>query len=337
MTRTTLLLTQRDIEQLIDLKTAIRVVREAFKASARGQAVMPPKVYLPLPRTSDFRAMPAYLERPAACGVKWVNVHPHNRRLGLPTVMAIIIINDPRSGFPLAVMDGLVVTKLRTAAAAAVAADTLARRTSRVVGLVGCGAQADAQVLALAEVLPLERVKVWGYLPHEAQRFCQRMRGLLSQVRFEPLGTIESCVREVDVLVTLTPSRRPLIRRSWVAPGVHINAIGADAPGKQELEWQILRDATVIVDDRRQARDAGELNVPIRRGQLSPRKIHATLAEVLIGRMPGRRSPREVTVFDATGLAIHDVALGDAIVRRAQHRGVGRRLAFFHPRIDPPH
>lgn len=325
----TLVLTQRDIARLADLPTAIRVVREAFKAMARQDAVMPPKVYLPLPGGSDFRAMPAFLRRPPACGMKWVNVHPRNRRKGLPTVMAVIVINDPATGAPLAVLDGLLITKLRTAAASAVAAQTLARRGSRVVGLVGCGAQADAQLLALAAVFRLSHVKVWGHLPGEARRFCQGMRRVLPRVAYEPCATVERCARDVDILVTLTPSRRALVRRSWLAPGTHINAVGADAPGKQELDPRILQEATVVVDEREQAIHGGELNVPISRRQFRPRDIRGTLGEILIGKTRGRRAPEELTVFDSTGLAIHDVALGAALVRRAQRLGAGRRVALF--------
>ena len=171
MTPQTRILTQRDIPRLADVPTAIRVVREAFKAMARGETVMPSKIYLPLPHQSDFRAMPAFLKRPPACGVKWVNVHPQNPARGLPTVMAVVIINDPATGAPLAIMDGLHITKLRTAAAGAVAAQTLARRESRVVGLIGCGARADAQLFALAEACRLRRVQIWGFLPGEAARF----------------------------------------------------------------------------------------------------------------------------------------------------------------------
>jgi len=173
----TRILTQREIARLVDLPTAIRVIRNAFIATARGDTRMPPKLYLPLSRDSDFRAMPAALRRPAACGIKWVNVHPANPAKGLPSIMAIIVINDPATGVPLAVMDGLLITKLRTAAAAAVAAKALARPGSRVVGLVGCGGQADAQVLALAELFHLDHVRVWGRLPGEAARFCARLRG----------------------------------------------------------------------------------------------------------------------------------------------------------------
>jgi len=326
MTPATLLLTQRDVAPLIDIPTAIRVVRQAFMAMARGETVMPPKLYLPLPHDSDFRAMPAYLQRPAACGVKWVNVHPRNRRRGLPTVMAVIVLNDPATGVPLAVMDGVLVTTLRTAAAAAVAAAVLARRDSRVVGLVGCGAQAEAQLLALAHVRPVSRVNVWGHTPGEAERFCARMRRQFSRVRYVPCAEIEPCVREADLIVTVTPSRRPLVKRSWLRAGVHLNAIGADAPGKQELDPRILTDALVVVDEREQAIHGGELNVPVRRGQFRRRQIHATLGEILIGKKRGRGDPHELTVFDSTGLAIHDIALGAEILRRARRRGLGRGI-----------
>jgi alanine dehydrogenase len=322
-------LSRADVARVLDVPTAIRVVREAFKAMARGQAVMPPKIYLPLSGGSDFRAMPAFLASPPACGMKWVNVHPRNRRLGLPTVMALIAINDPATGVPLAVMDGLLITKLRTAAATAVAAQVLARRNSQVAGLIGCGAQADAQVLALAELFRLSRVKVWGRAAGEAVRFAARMRRALPRIAVEPCASLERCARETDILVTLTPSTRPLVRRSWLSPGTHINAVGADAPGKQELDPRILREAVVVVDEREQAIHGGELNVPIRQGLYHPRRIRGTLGELLLGRRAGRRSREELTVFDSTGLAIHDVAVAAAVLRRAQRLRIGRRLDLF--------
>ena len=325
----TRLLSQQDVARLIDMKTAIRVTRHAFVAMARGQAVMPSKLYLSLPHQSDFRAMPAYLAHPPACGVKWVNVHPHNRARKLPTVMAVIVLNDPATGVPLAVMDGLLITKLRTAAAAAVAAQALARPDSRTVGLVGCGAQADAQILALATIFRLDRVNVWGHTPGEAARFCVRMNRQLPNILFMPLRSIKACVSGMDLVVTVTPSRRPLVKRAWLAPGTHVNAIGADASGKQELDPQILRDAVVVVDDRSQSIHGGELNVPVRRRQYDPRRIHASLGEVLIGRRSGRRRASDITVFDSTGLAIHDIALGAEALRRARRLGIGQRIQLF--------
>lgn len=327
---TTLILTERDVQRVLDWPTAIRSARGALVQLARGDAAMPPKLYLDLP-AGDFRAMLARVSRPAACGIKWVNVHPANPRRRLPTVMAVIVLNDPATGAPVAVMDGLWITKVRTAAAAAVAAETLARRSVRRVALIGCGAQADAQLLALRHVRRFTEVWVWGLRAGEAARFCARMQRRLSGVRLRPAPTVKEAVRSADLIVTLTPSRRPLVRSAWVAPGTHINAIGADAPGKQELDPVILRRAVVVVDDRAQAVHAGELNVPVSRHQYAPARIQATLGEVLTRRRPGRRSSRELTVFDSTGLAVHDIALAAEVYRRAIRRRVGRRVPLVTP------
>ncbi|MBI4343772.1 MAG: ornithine cyclodeaminase family protein [Candidatus Omnitrophica bacterium] len=324
----TLVLTQREVARVLDLRLAIRVVREALRQQALGRTTMPPKLYLPLPRQGDFRAMPAALQHPAACGVKWVNVHPGNPARGLPTVMAVIILNDPATGAPVAILDGGLITKIRTAASAAVAAQILARRGAGRVALVGCGAQADAQLLALACVRRLREVRVWGYWPGEAERFCRRMRPQLRGARLAAAGTVRECVRQAELIVTMTIARRPLVQRGWVAEGAHLNAIGADAPGKQELDPRLLHEALVVVDDRAQALHAGELNVPVSRGQFRARDIHATLGEVLLGCRRGRRSARELTVFDSTGLAIHDVALAHAVVARAARAGLGKRLSL---------
>lgn len=318
-----LMLSQRDVQRLMDMRAALRLIARAFIAQARGGVVMPPKIYLPLPRASDFRAMPAYLAHPPACGMKWVNVHPGNHAKGLPTVMAIILINDPRTGVLLGILDGTLVTQLRTGAAAGVAAKTLARPDSRIAGLVGCGAQALDQLLALEAGFRLRQVRVWGYYPGEARRFCRQAQRHL-RAALVPAISVQHCVEDADLIVTITPSRRPLVKRVWVRPGAHINAVGADAPGKQELDPAILRDATVVVDDLEQAVHGGEMNVPITKGLFRPRDIHATLGEVLLGRRPGRTRPDEVTVFDSTGLAVHDVALGAALLRRARRLGIGR-------------
>jgi alanine dehydrogenase len=129
--------------------------------------------------------------------------------------------------------------------------------------------------------------------------------------------------------VTLTPSRRPLIERRWLRPGTHINAIGADAPGKQELRLEVLRHAGVIVDDYEQAAHAGEINVPISRRQYAMRQLRGSLGEVLLGRKPGRCSAQEITVFDSTGLAIHDVAVAYEAFQRARRRRLGQAFQFF--------
>jgi len=327
---TLLVLTRRDIERLLTMRQAIRVAAQAFRAYTQGEARMPPKLYLDLPEfAGDFRAMPAYLAHPPAAGLKWVNVHARNPRRGLPTVMAVVLLNDPTTGRPLAILDGTSITRFRTGAAGGLAAQWLARRESSVVGLVGCGQQAEVQLAALLVTHRLTTVRVWGLRLAEAKRFVHRASSLVHRgMRLHPVSSITQCVRDADIIVTTTPSRQPLVYAKWLKPGVHINAIGADAPGKRELAWDVLCDARIVVDDWTQAAHGGEINVPVRQGKLTRRHIAATLGEVLIGRHPGRRNPHERTVFDSTGLAIQDIALASWLYRKAQVRHLGQRVAL---------
>lgn len=310
------------------MKLALRVVRQACIQHARGQVTMPSKVYLPLPGGGDFRAMPAALVHPACCGIKWVNVHPGNRAKGLPTVMGTLVINEVATGFPLGILDGMSITRLRTGAAGGVAAKALANPGSHTVALVGCGAQAFTQLWALTESVRVKQVRVWGYRPGEAAQFCRTARAKL-HVPCEPAFTVQRCVEDATIVVTITPARKPVVQRAWIALGTHINAIGADAPGKQELDPQILKDAVVVVDDRDQALHGGELNVPISQGVIEPSIIRATLGEVLDRRTPARTTRDQITVFDSTGIAIHDVALGFAVIQAARGGSVGHSIRLF--------
>lgn len=327
MKHSLLILNRRDVARTVTTGLAIKVVRDCFKAFAKNQTVMPSKVYLSLP-AGDFRAMPAFV-KPSSCGLKWVNVHPNNFKRKLPSVMAMILVNDPSNGVPLAVLEGGLITKLRTAAAGAVAAQALARKESKKAALIGCGAQAIPQIEALATLFRLKQVSVWGYRAEEASRLCKHLGRKFSRIAFKPFSSIERCVQDADIVVTITPSRHPLIKKAWIKPGTHINAVGADAPGKQELDARILSDAVVVVDEYDQAIHGGELNVPVSRGQFKPSQIHASLGEILIGRRTGRKNTREITVFDSTGLAIHDVALASAAVELAKKKKLGRRIAWF--------
>jgi alanine dehydrogenase len=324
----TLILTQKDIARLADMKTAMLAVETAFRAQALGKVIMPPKVYMPLPDGSDFRAMPACVPALGACGIKWVNVHPSNQRRAMPTVMGIVIINDPKTGFPTAIIDGLSITRLRTGASAAVAAKALARRESSTVSLIGCGAQAHYQLLGLNSAFRIKQVKVWGYRRGEAAQFCKKEAGKFA-FKLIPSQNIKECVLGSDIVVTITSSRKVLVYKQWIKPGTHINAIGADAPGKQELDPEILKKSIIVVDDLTQALHGGEINVPISKGLLKPSSIHANLGDILIGRKRTRTTNEQITVFDSTGIAIHDVALARAIVQKALRLKIGHFVSFF--------
>ncbi len=323
MLQKTLILTRNEIETLADYKMVIQCVEEVFGDYAKAKAKMPAKVYLDLKEfQGDFRAMPAYWERKKAVALKWVNAHPKNLQKDLPSVMAIIILNEPKTGFPLCIMDGTFLTSLRTAAGGAVAAKYLARKDLKNIGMVGCGVQARSQLMALRELFSIKKVFVWGHKDHLIQKFIQEMR--IRKEDMVGVGSMKDCVKDADLVVTTTPSRRPLVKFHWLRPGVHINAIGADAPGKQELDPQILKHAKIVVDDVRQAAHGGEINVPLKKGTIALKDIYATLGEIVAGKKKGRVNDTEITVFDSTGLAIQDVACAHSIYQLALQRKKGK-------------
>ena len=322
-THKTLILGRRTVEKLVDMKHAIAAIESAFAEYGRGRGLMPPKIYLDLPEfNGDFRAMPAYLPKLHKCSLKWVNAHPDNRRRHLPAVMAIIILSDPGTGLPLCIMDGTCATNLRTGAAGAVAAKHLARRDSSTVALVGCGVQAKTQLEALRTLFKIKRVKVWGKEKKLREDFIRRMKR--KNETLIAAENVKECVKDADIIVTTTPSRGPVVRLKWLKAGVHINAIGADAQGKQELDPNILKKAKVVVDDWAQASHSGEINVPVGKKMISRKDIHAELGQIVCGKRKGRTSAKEITVFDSTGLAIQDVAVADLIYRSALRHKAGR-------------
>jgi alanine dehydrogenase len=317
--RGVLVLGRSQTEKLLTMSEALRAVELSFKLEAEGEAIMPPKLYLDLPRYhGDFRAMPAYVN--GIAGIKWVSVYPHNANYNLPSVMACIVLSDPSTGRALAFMDGTYMTSMRTGAAGGVAVEYLARKDSRVIGMVGAGTQAKTQLMAIAEVLPkIEEVRVYDLFNDVAQKYVNEMHAKLG-LNLRAVATIEEAA-EADIVVTTTPSTKPVVMNDHIRPGTHINAIGADARGKQELDASILQRAKIIVDDMEQASHSGEINVPISQGVITIDNIYGTLGEVVAGFKKGRESDEEITIFDSTGLAIQDIICAQLVYEKAKETG----------------
>jgi len=308
----TVLLDRSAVKSMMRMADVINVVEEAFKMCGEGRGKMPAKVYLSVEQ-GDFRAMPAAL--PGCAGLKWVNVHPRNPSRGLPSVMAVLIYSDPETGYPLAIMDATEITAYRTGAAAAIASKYLARKNPRTMGVIGAGYQAYTQILAHAELFGALSISASDISRAAVDRLAQSL----------PHFSIKNCsVQEAvasDVVCTLTPSRSPVVKREWIRPGTHINAVGADAPGKQELEPSILKEAIVVIDDLEQASHSGEINVPIQKGMYSIDEIYGTLPEVVAGKKKGRTDSKAITVFDSTGIAVEDIAVAKLLFEKAQQTG----------------
>ncbi len=312
----TLVLGGKELEKILSMELAIPAVERAFGAHGRGEAIMPPKLYLPLEKYSgDFRAMPSCLGD--AAGVKWVNMHPENpKRFNLPAVMGVFILSDPETAFPLAVMDGTRLTAYRTGAAAAVASKYLAVQHPTTIGFIGCGTQARSILKAHRAVYGGLRAVMADADPAAAERFAQEVGGFVAS-----MDQAGSC----DIICTSTPSRTPVLFRSYVGISTHINAMGADAPGKQELDPRLLQEATVVLDDMAQATESGEVNVPLHAGTYTREQIHGTLGEIVAGKKAGRVGT-EITIFDSTGLAIQDLALARVLFDEARQKGLGTEV-----------
>jgi alanine dehydrogenase len=325
----TLILTRHDVEKILTPSVANVTVEKAFRAYSLGFTQMPPKSYLYFPK-GDLRSMPAYISGEGfdIAGIKSVNVHPQNAARQMPSVMAVIILNDPQTGFPLAVMDGTYLTCMRTGAAGAVAAKYLSREDSQIAGFVGCGAQARAQLSCLMEIRDIQKIKIWQF-PKDKE--CVRNFSEWAQTTYK-LEThvsprLDAVTMNSDIVVTTTPSRSPLV--NCVSPGTHINAIGADAPGKQEINPKILKQAKVVVDDWTQAAHSGEINVPLSRKQIARKNIHALLGDIVAGKKRGRTSAKEITLFDATGLAIEDISCADIVYKAYKNRRGIKSIKLF--------
>ena len=321
-------LERKEVESLLDMKGTLTVVEDAFKQHGLKKVQMPPKLYLYFKKhNGDLRTMPAYLEEQDITGVKIVNVHPDNPKKGLPTVMALMILNSTETGAPIAIMDGTYLTDMRTGAAGGIAVKYLARKNSKTVGFVGAGNQAKTQLLAINEIIGIKEVKATSNSEKGTIAFKDELEKIVG-CDIIPKRTIKE-VCDCDILVTTTPSREPVVMNDWISEGTHINAIGADAAGKEELDPMILKRAKVVVDDIPQASHSGEVNVPISKKLISVKDICCELGEVSAGKKKARTSDSDITVFDSTGLAIQDVATANLVYQKALKANIGMKLQQF--------
>jgi alanine dehydrogenase len=324
----TLLLTESDVKRLLSMTEVMQAVELAFAEKGLNRVQMPAKVYVFFKRyNGDLRAMLSYLEGLDISAVKVVNVHPDNRtKYNLPTVMATLIVVDPKNGAPIAIMSGTWLTHMRTGASGGIAAKYLARKDSKIVGLVGAGAQARTQLMALCTLYErLEEVRVWSRTKETRKAFIDEMKPICKNVnQMVPVEQVENAVRGADIVVTITPSTAPIVFNDWISPGMHITCIGADAPGKQELDPAILKRAKVVVDDWEQASHGGEINVPLRQRIIKRKDVWGEIGEIAAGLKKGRESSDEITVFTSTGLAIHDAVTANILYKKALTQRIGQ-------------
>jgi ornithine cyclodeaminase/alanine dehydrogenase-like protein (mu-crystallin family) len=292
------------VRAAVPLDAAVEAVSRAFIAHHRGAWTMPSKVYVGAYPAGDFRAMPALGDGHAM--LKWVTSFPGNPALGLPTVMALVIVSSARDGTPEALLEGATVTALRTGAAAVLAAETLGRRDAASAAVIGLGPNGQAAVEAFIARGRTD-VSVWD-------RDADRARAVASELGVTVAASLEEACA-ADLLVTVTPGHQILLDDDTLRAGQHVSLMGADGPGKAEISSAALARGSVFCDDWEQASHGGELAHAVERGLLGRADVRE-LGAVLAGDTPGRESAEEITLFDSTGLAIQDLAIAILALER---------------------
>ena len=319
----TLILSRTDVLDLLSLPDCIDAVESAFRLHAEGRT-LGPGVLSVHASGGGFHIKAAGMigERSYFAAKTNGNFSDNPRQWGLPTIQGTIVLADAANGTPLAVMDSGSVTALRTGAATAVAAKFLARPDARTATIVGCGVQGEVQLAAITTILPLRRIMLVDIDHARAEELARRVAAKHG-VRLEPTKNLRDALRDSDVCVTCTTSRRAFLEAEDISPGTFIAAVGADNPEKQELEPSLLASATLVVDVLHQCAEIGELHHALAAGVLTLERVHAELADVVVGRRPARTRPDEITIFDSSGTALQDVAAAVAVYEKARAAGRG--------------
>jgi len=323
-----LYLTRDDVARVLDMKTTIEVVEDSFKEMGFGRVEMPPRLYLHFKKYNGVHiSMPSYLEGLDAAGVKVVTAHPENpSKYHLPSVIATIILNDPKNGIPLAIMDGTYITMLRTGAAGACGIKYLSRRDSEKAAIIGLGVQGRSQLLGLLEVRNIKKVRVFDVIPQARKDYASQM-SKETGLGIEVANSVDEAVEGADIIITCTPSSQPFLKGDVIEKGTHISAIGADTKDKRELDTSALVKAQkIVVDFMDQAVNVGDLAAPLREGAIKKADIYGELGEIIAGKKKGRTDSSEITIFKATGLAIEDIATANRVFQLAKKKGIGKEI-----------
>lgn len=316
-----LYLSRRDVEAVnLPVLEIIEALEEGFREKGEGRVEMPPKPGIHPRKDAFIHAMPAYISGMKAAGIKWVSGYPDNTNHGLPYIHGLIILNDPDTGVPLAVMDATWITAMRTGAATALAARYLARKDSRSLGIIAAGVQGRSNLTALASLFNLEKVKVYDLRPAAAEEFIREMSPRFD-VLFERVPSPEMAVKDMDLVVTSGPilkQPRPVIGDSWLAEGSFSSPVDFDS---------YFTAAAMNSMDKLATDDLTQLEYYRRAGYFQTTPVpYGDLGEIVTGRKPGRESPRERTMSINLGLAICDMATARLIYRRALSRKIGTPL-----------
>ena len=325
-----LVLNHDEATRLLPMDACIEVVAEALAALSRGEVHLPLRMVVRPPGATGLMGlMPAYVagER-AAYGLKAICVFPGNSAIGKDAHQGGVLLFSAETGELLALINASAITAIRTAAVSGVATRLLARADAGDLALVGAGVQARAHLAAMACVRPIRRARVASRRPEHARAFAAEFAPHFG-FPIETVASVEDAVRGADLIVTTTTAAEPIIRREWVAPGAHINAVGSSIPTAREIDSATMAAAGLFVDRRESTlNESGDYLFAAREGAIGPEHIRAEIGELLIGARPGRTAPDQITLFKSLGLAVEDLAAADYVYRQAQASGAGAWVEF---------
>jgi len=321
------LLSERDVAGLLDMDGLIEAMERALRGFSSGQVEQPVRTVVPVAGGQEFMAvMPASVREPAALGAKVVTIFNRNTALDLPTHLATVLLFSPETGALLAVLGGRAITEARTAAVSAVSASLLARDDAAVLAIVGSGAQARSHLLALDHVFELSEVRVWSPTADHQAAFIDEMEST-TKARMVGVDSAEQAVRGADLVVLATSATEPVVQSEWIKAGAHVISIGAFRPDQREMDPALVQRGRLFVDARVAAlAESGDVMMGIQEHHFTASHIVGELGELLAGKVEGRRSPREVTIFKSLGLAVEDVVTADLAYRRAIAQEAGQEL-----------
>ncbi len=326
-----LLLSKSDVAKLLDMPEVIDIMAKAFADLSNGDAELPQRTPIVVPKEEGLALfMPAYLKGMGALGAKIVTVFKNNpARYEMPNVMGTILMNDERTGKPIALMDGGYLTAIRTGAVAGLATRLLARKDAKVHTVFGTGGMARSQVWAVHSAREIDTLVLYSQDPKEKiEAFGESLRDIVKAdivIADDPA----EAVGRADVLTLITSAKDPILDGDWLKPGTHVNGIGSHAPAMRELDVKTVQRAKVVCDlvDACRA-EAGDFMIPVEAGEWDWSKAHGSLGDVVTGKIAARENDEEITLFKSVGLAVQDISTAFYVYEKAKETGVGTNFEF---------
>lgn len=324
-------LSEEDTRQLLELEEVIEAIENVYKEKASGSGKVFPLVFHEFEKgVADMDIKSGTLDKMGVYGLKLVSWFGNNPSKGLPSLSGIVMLFDSSTGLPIGTISAEHMTGMRTGAAGAIGAKYLARNNSEVMLMVGSGHQASYQIRAMQTVIKgLKKVFVYDPINFEsAKGFISKFEYKLDSIEYIPVQDLETSVANSDIIVTATPSKKPLIMKEWVKAGTHFSCMGSDMSGKQEIDENILKSARLFTDDILQSVSVGEFEVGINNGTITKEDIICEIGDVLTGEYDGRTSDNDITVFDSTGIGLQDIAAGYIAIQKAKKINIGTEVKF---------